>query len=446
MRILLWLFFGITYFLRTTAFTPVFHGDRDDPMTPQILGVFYSEKMEKMGAGGTVREFSQKIYWFALQLGPSDFLVYPLDDSHLPLPVTKKVGVKEFIATYIPDPVLYRDHAFPLILDLQEKLLSNQECDALGKRLLKALGMAKKEMDVADSSEELARKIVAQASSDPHLLEAAQRRNINTLGIQLRKEKNFEGAINYYRKALDLNPADDHVHFNIARAYFDKGDHDKCLSYLDHALGINPAFEEAAKFRAYIARSAGVQAAAPTQPMPQAQSAPQPTAQPASKPTAQPASKPKAQPAPTPRSADAPSPGQAGDFANPAAKELEDNFEDINVSDFQMDRRKHPRLSLPKHGIKHVCLAQKDGASFKAALIDISRTGAKLLLPRSFEETINAGDVLFLDPRLPLNTKDGKPIKCVSRWTRDKLFGVMFEDELPLDVDDLPDILKRNKS
>ncbi len=400
-------------------------------MTPQILGVFYTEKSEKMGAGGTAREFVQKIYWFALQLSPSDFLVFPLDDAHLPLPVIKKVSVKEFISAYVPDPALYRDHAFPLIRDVQEKLRTGQECGPAGKRLLKALGLAKKEIQAPESADQLAKDIVAQASNDPQRLEAIQRQNINTLGIQLRKDRNFDGAIDYYRKALDLNPADDHVHFNIARAYFDKGDLEKSLAYLDHALGINPGFAEAEKFRAYILKTPGAGAGSGAAGAFTTRTAPEKAA-------AAPA-------APTPKTPSHP-PETGARAARKAAPEQTDGlFADIDVTDFSMDRRKSPRLSLAQLGLKHICLAQKDGASFKTALLDISRSGAKLLLPRNFEDVINAGDVILLDPRALLNVPNAKPLRCISRWSRDKVFGVMFEEELPLDLDALPDILKQNK-
>lgn len=400
---------------------PVFHGERDPPMIPQILGIYCSQKTEKMGTGGTAKDFVQKIYWFILQLDDESFLVYPLGDAYIPLAVTKRITVKEFISHYLPEPVYYRDHTFPIVSSIQRKLREQDGLDGLDakeKDFIKLLGLAKKETPSELTSEQLALRIIAQASLDAQRLEMAQRKNINTFGIQLRKDKNFDGAINYYQKALDLNPADDHVHFNIARAYFDKNDLEKSLSYLDHALKINPDFLEAAKFRNYILRTTGVQD-------PRAGDMPQAAPQPKVQTKAQDKAQPKAQ----------------DDVAD-----LGENDSNLEFDDLGIDRRRRPRLSLREHGVKHICMVRRGDETFKAALLDISQTGAKLLLPRDFEVIIQAGDVLVLDSRIPITGNGAAPaIRCVGRWARDKQFGVMFESELPLDIDELPVLLKKDK-
>lgn len=394
-------------------------------MIPQILGVYCSQKTEKMGTGGTAKDFVQKIYWFILQLDPESFLVYPLGDAYIPLAVTKRITVKEFISHYLPEPVYYRDYTFPIVRSIQRKLHEQGGLDGLDakeKDFLKLLGLAKKEAPCELTAEQLAVRIIAQAGLDAQRLEMAQRKNINTFGIQLRKDKNFDGAINYYQKALDLNPQDDHVHFNIARAYFDKNDIEKSLAYLEHALKINPGFVEADKFRNYILRTAGAEDFRPGG-MPQA--APQP----------------KVQARPQPKAQDAPQPMKQED-----GPELGENDPNLEFDDLGVDRRKRPRLSLRQHGVKHICTVRRGEATFKAALLDISQTGARLLLPRDFEEKIQEGDVLVLDSRIPITGNGAAPaVRCVGRWARDKQFGVMFESELPLDLDELPVLLKKDK-
>jgi tetratricopeptide (TPR) repeat protein len=75
---------------------------------------------------------------------------------------------------------------------------------------------------------------------------------LNTRSISLRKEGRLEAAIASYRKALKTHPDDDHLHFNLARAYYEKGETAACLEMLEKALAINPDLAEARRFQAYL--------------------------------------------------------------------------------------------------------------------------------------------------------------------------------------------------
>ncbi len=66
----------------------------------------------------------------------------------------------------------------------------------------------------------------------------------NRLGIALRKKKRFKEAVNEYRKALKIDPADEVLYYNIGRAYFEMKDFDKAVSSLKKALDLDPDFSE----------------------------------------------------------------------------------------------------------------------------------------------------------------------------------------------------------
>ncbi|MFP4237065.1 MAG: tetratricopeptide repeat protein, partial [Desulfonatronovibrio sp.] len=74
----------------------------------------------------------------------------------------------------------------------------------------------------------------------------------NEFGINLRKQKMYDQALEYYTRGLDLVQNDENLHYNVARAYFAFNNHEKCFEHLKQALQINPEFEEARKFVQYL--------------------------------------------------------------------------------------------------------------------------------------------------------------------------------------------------
>lgn len=69
----------------------------------------------------------------------------------------------------------------------------------------------------------------------------------NSLGIKLRKGGDYENAIRAYIQALELTPNDENIYFNLAKAYFFRGEHDKSLDNTAMALRMNSDFPEARK-------------------------------------------------------------------------------------------------------------------------------------------------------------------------------------------------------
>jgi len=67
----------------------------------------------------------------------------------------------------------------------------------------------------------------------------------NSLGIQARKEGNFEKAVTELKKALSVSPDDEALLYNLARAYAAKKEKKPAVESIQKALKINPAFTEA---------------------------------------------------------------------------------------------------------------------------------------------------------------------------------------------------------
>ena len=82
----------------------------------------------------------------------------------------------------------------------------------------------------------------------------SQRQEFNLFAISLRKQSLFDEAITFYDRAIQINPNDENLHFNTARAHFDAGNNDMALKHLDKALEIAPALEVASMFKKYIVK------------------------------------------------------------------------------------------------------------------------------------------------------------------------------------------------
>jgi tetratricopeptide (TPR) repeat protein len=66
----------------------------------------------------------------------------------------------------------------------------------------------------------------------------------NALGIQARREGNFEKAVTELKKALSISPDDEALLYNLARAYAAKKEKKPAVESIQKALKINPAFAE----------------------------------------------------------------------------------------------------------------------------------------------------------------------------------------------------------
>lgn len=69
----------------------------------------------------------------------------------------------------------------------------------------------------------------------------------NSLGVTLRKQGDYPGAIHAYKQALELTPQDENIHFNMAKALYFMGHMEEAAKEVASALTMNPGFREANK-------------------------------------------------------------------------------------------------------------------------------------------------------------------------------------------------------
>jgi tetratricopeptide (TPR) repeat protein len=74
----------------------------------------------------------------------------------------------------------------------------------------------------------------------------------NEAGISYRKTGNIDKAIIEYKKALSIAPNDEHLHYNMARAFMEIGQKRDAEACIDQAVQLNPQFHEGLKMQKYI--------------------------------------------------------------------------------------------------------------------------------------------------------------------------------------------------
>jgi tetratricopeptide (TPR) repeat protein len=74
----------------------------------------------------------------------------------------------------------------------------------------------------------------------------------NDNGINYRTTGDVNRAIQEYKKALFISPNDEHLYYNIARAFIEMGDKRAAEESINLALTLNPQFYEGLKLQNYI--------------------------------------------------------------------------------------------------------------------------------------------------------------------------------------------------
>lgn len=79
----------------------------------------------------------------------------------------------------------------------------------------------------------------------------------NKVGMRLRKDGDYQSALQMYFQAQELSPDDENLCFNIAKAYMYLEDFESSCRYLRESLKINPEFEQAGTLLTKLQRKKG---------------------------------------------------------------------------------------------------------------------------------------------------------------------------------------------
>ncbi|MDP2849069.1 MAG: tetratricopeptide repeat protein [Humidesulfovibrio sp.] len=244
-----------------------------DQAQARISGVFSQKKTAKIGSGTTARKTEVVTYFFVQEREDGMMEVQPLTASDLPFGPKLEVTRDELLANYLPDPQKSMARA---VSNLSPQELEIQKAVARGDKFRKrgesftaefeynkalamdmsnvranfGIGLCYIERGEREKAHEVFERVVHldAAFQDEH------KHLFNEFGINLRKTGMHEEAQVYYRRALELSPDDENLHYNMARAAFDKGDSKTAAQHLGACLKLNPEHAEARQFIDYLKR------------------------------------------------------------------------------------------------------------------------------------------------------------------------------------------------
>ncbi len=235
----------------------------------EVMGVYSHSTKYQYQFGERASRYRHGTYWFVRKIDDRNYEVQPLNANNIPAGTRKIVDHETFTRYYTPELEYYRNNMMPCLESLQKKVRMGRRYFNLGRldeaerTFCEAIIMNSEDVDAnmglggvyAEQREfSKLRQIIDKLVSIDDVFREEQRHKFNEFGIDLRKRELFDDAIRFYRKALEVDDRDEHLHFNIARAYHGKGEIEKATEHLRLALRINPRLREAEAFLVSIRR------------------------------------------------------------------------------------------------------------------------------------------------------------------------------------------------
>jgi tetratricopeptide (TPR) repeat protein len=211
-----------------------------------VCCIFSTAKSRHPGKGTTLRGQGDVHYWLVRQAGEDGYAVRGVDGDFLPFGEEALISSDELLNHYTPEVAVFEERMLPSARRRNYRLVgTNRErgyrrsllaVDEPNVRGLFELGqeyvLARRMAKARTLLGELLRVKTPFPGKDQYLF--------NEFGIRLRKTGYFDGAVICYRRALKYTDRDDHLFYNLARAYYEQGQWWDCMNELSHCFGLNP--------------------------------------------------------------------------------------------------------------------------------------------------------------------------------------------------------------
>jgi len=233
----------------------------------KISGVFSTQAVQKVGTGTTVRKTIKKTFWYVKQLDKNIVEIQPLNMNYIPSGPKRKVSTEDFLEKFSPEPEFYISNVFPKMKELNDTVNKGEKHREKGETFSAEMefgnalnldeeniranfGLGLTYLDRGDDSR--ANDIFERLIKLDAAFEPEHKHLFNDFGINLRKNKMYQQSVEYYERAMELTDSDENLHYNMARAYYEKEDFAGAFKSLEMALSLNPNFEEAKQFRKFL--------------------------------------------------------------------------------------------------------------------------------------------------------------------------------------------------
>ncbi len=223
--------------------------------------IYVQRSLITLGEGSTSRNISSESYYQAEELLGGQVRLILLDNNDQPTGLVEIVDQAELAQGYELVPHYFETKKTPQEKAIEQKLATGQahlereeyhsaeyEFDNVLKiddrRIEAHVGKGESLMGQGDIQS--AREAFAKASQIDELYEKKNKHLLNTFGITLRRNGLYDQAIETYRKAQALDPGDENLYYNMARAHYEWGQKAESVVLLKKVLHLNPGHGEAA--------------------------------------------------------------------------------------------------------------------------------------------------------------------------------------------------------
>jgi tetratricopeptide (TPR) repeat protein len=231
----------------------------------RIKGVFYEESVITLGTGHTQKTQKVKNFCYAEQIDGDAVKISFLGNEGNPTGIVIEMPYEEFLQkfTFAPDYKVKtkQERETDKHIALAEKNRARKEYNSAEWEYTSALkidpesiranfgiGTLYMEMGQPNKAKEVFRKLCEIDA----IFEEENKHIFNEFGMQLRRAKMTDEALAHYLKALEISSRDEHLYFNVARLYYDTGEFETALQWIEKSLKINPQFREAGQFDTLI--------------------------------------------------------------------------------------------------------------------------------------------------------------------------------------------------
>ncbi|OLN30598.1 TPR repeat-containing protein [Desulfovibrio sp. DV] len=255
----------------------------------RIKGIFSTQAIQKVGTGTTTRRTIQKMYWFVEEDDKHVLEIQPLNKNYVPSGPKRNISLDELLEKFSPEPEFYVSTVYPRLRELNMVIQKGERHREKGEsfsaelefgqalavdedniRANFGLGLTYLERGEANKADDIFQRLVRLDAA----FDKDHKHLFNEFGINLRKNKMTDQALEYYNRAEELAVRDDNLMFNIARAHFDKKEYAQAMDYLQKALALNPDQPEARKFAEFLVSKGLVKADLPAASSPSAEASP----------------------------------------------------------------------------------------------------------------------------------------------------------------------------
>ena len=233
----------------------------------RIKGIFSTQTVGKVGTGTTQRKTIQKTYWDAEEQDDGQICIQPLNVNYVPSGPKRTIEREEFLTKFNPEPEFYVSTVYPAMKEMNTSIVRGEkhrergaaysaefeykQAMAIDEENVRAnFGLGLTYLDRGDQAK--ANDIFERLVGLEAAFEEEHKHLFNDFGINMRKNKMYDQALQYYLRAEELVRNDEHLYHNIARCYFEKGNVEGCKQYLLKSFAVNPNLEASRQFWAYL--------------------------------------------------------------------------------------------------------------------------------------------------------------------------------------------------